>query len=145
MSNSTGGKTLRRILTKCMPWLVFGCSLTLLLLANSATYRTDIFFDCRGLPLTYEGSTSLISILGGPEDFFRPLALVADIVVAIVVSGLIGLFVSRFGSMRLGPMGMFLLAISLFAAANVVFFYYEQWTPGDSIYGSNRWHNNIAP
>jgi hypothetical protein len=122
MSKSTW--VARRTLMKDMSWLVFGCSLALLLSASSVAYAMDGFWVCRGLPFVYEMKVSshIWTLLAVPP-VFRPLALASDMAVAFVVSGLIGLFVSRFGKMQRVPRIMFLLAVLLFGAANVIFIF----------------------
>lgn len=120
------GNLVRRIVSRHIAWLAFGCSLTLLLLANFATYTIDHHFACRGLPFVYERSHAVFHVFWcGHDDFFRPLVLAVDIAIAFVVSGLIGLFVSRFRRIRRTPRAMFLLAILLFAAADVYFIYFS--------------------
>ena len=139
-----GGKWVRRILMKYIPWLAFGCSLVLLLSANSATYALE-FFNCRGLPLVYEkGISGKVLTLFAVPPVFRPLALDIDILVAFVVSSLVGLFVSRFGTTQRVPRIIFVLAILLFAAANVVFIFI--WSGPKGIVGpSYRVINDWAP
>ena len=129
---------------KYIPWLAFGCSLALLLLASSTAYRME-FWVCRGLPFVYEMKISrhVYTLLAVP-GVFRPLALAADITVAVLIAGFIGLFVSRFGRMQQGTRLMFLLAILLFAAAEVTFLFV--WSGPKGMTGSSyRLINDWAP
>lgn len=114
---------------KYIPWLVFACSLTLLLLANFVTYSIQ-GYDCRGLPFVYERSRTWLDFLGlGLNDFFRPIVLAIDMAIAIVISALVGLLASRFNRIQRGPRTVFMLAVLAYATANVLFIYYEPSTP----------------